>query len=314
MKIAYLILAHNNLDHLQKLVAALQTEHSACFIHIDRKSDADEFLSVGGSQVIFTDQRIPVYWGDFSIVEATLLLIRQALADSRFFQRFVLLSGVDYPVRPVSEIEMFFRNNPKVEFINLVQMPAARERKPMWRLTTPRFPRPQDLFIKKQIRKLGVCIGVGRILRARAYEKHFRHLTPYAGDQWWALTRDACEYTLDFIEKEPGLYDFFKNTRCPDEMFFQIILGNSSFCERIQRNLTFADWGNNPALHPASISEKHLEDLFRVNLSFDPDGWYGAGPILFARKFSDEDAFLIDEIKRNIADRERRNNQNSLDM
>ncbi|MFC1830905.1 beta-1,6-N-acetylglucosaminyltransferase [Thermodesulfobacteriota bacterium] len=306
MKTAYLILAHNNPAHLQELVDALQTDHSACFVHIDKKPEIGNFQSLHGPHVSFTNQRISVHWGDFSTIEATLVLIRQALEDPLHFQRMVLLSGTDYPLRSAWDIESFFRRYPRDEFINIVKMPASRERKPMWRLTTPRFSSPQDPFITTLIRKIGVRIGIGKFLRTRSYRKHFKQLTPYAGDQWWALTRDACLYILNFIEKEHGIYKFFRYTRLPDEMFFQIILGNSVFRVNMRRNLTYVDWGRDIiSSHPAWITEDHLDNLFDSDLSFDSEELYGQGPIFFARKFSDEHGFLIDEVKRHIDHREK---------
>ena len=304
MKTAYLILAHNNPNHLGELIKAVSSQRSTCFVHVDNKSEEQDFLHISGPDVLFSDKRVAVHWGDFSIVEATLILIRQALSHPRCFERLVLSSGVDYPLRSAGEIDTFFQEHPLDEFINIVQMPAKTERKPMWRLTTHRFSSPGDPFMKKLIRKIGAGTGFGRVLRTRAYQKHFRGLTPYAGDQWWALTRDACKYILDFIEKEPAIYKFFRNTRCPDEMFFQIILGNSFFKEKMCRNLTYADWGGIVSSHPARISEEHIHELFSSGLSFSSEDWYGPGPILFARKFSDDQNCLIRSVNQLIALRE----------
>jgi len=123
MKIAYLILAHNTPRHLSRLVAALSSESSGFFIHLDRKSNEEDFRNIEGPGVHLAEERVAVYWGDFSQVEATLLILRAALADPRDFDRFVLLSGSDYPLRSASFIEQFFARNADKEFINLVTMP-----------------------------------------------------------------------------------------------------------------------------------------------------------------------------------------------
>ncbi|PSF38060.1 hypothetical protein C7H19_06200 [Aphanothece hegewaldii CCALA 016] len=304
MKIAYLILAHDNHRHLQRLVEAISSPLSMCFIHIDQKSDLCLFSSIKGQNVVLSNRREAVYWGDFSMVEATLILIRQALADPRCFDRFVLLSGTDYPLRSVSYIESFFKHHPAVEFINLVQMPAETERKLMWRLTC-RVIRSQDPLGVKLIKMFTNKLRIGIVPRHLNYKKCLGHLIPYAGDQWWALSREACQYIQTFVEKEPVITNFFKDTFCPDEMFFQIILGNSSFKPRIYRNITYMDWGDDiNSEHPAWISEKHLDDIFGSNLFFKPSDWYGAGEMLFARKFSDEGEKLVFSIMQRIVERE----------
>lgn len=303
MKIAYLILAHDNPSHLRRLVKAITSPSSVCFIHIDKKSNIVDFLPMVSENVILIAERLAVYWGDFSIVEATLVLIRAALTDLRHFDRLVLLSGTDYPLRSVSYIESFFSRHASDEFINLVQMPAKVERKPLNRLTVD-WHLQQTSIGEKILRRIKNRLGIGRTSHYRAYQKYLGHLTPYAGDQWWVLTRAACQYIQTFSEQEPQITGFFTNTLCPDEMFFQIILGNSPFKSKILRNVTYADWRIEGA-HPAWISEEHLDDLFRSDLCFKPDDWYGVGQILFARKFSDAHTSLLDSVDRRILEWER---------
>ena len=80
MRIAYLILAHNTPNHLARLVRALDSPNVDFFIHVDRKSDISRFRDrLSQPNVAFLKDRIAVYWGDFSDVEATVRLIKEAL-------------------------------------------------------------------------------------------------------------------------------------------------------------------------------------------------------------------------------------------
>ena len=110
MKIAYLILAHGSPKHLARLVAALSSNSATFFIHVDRKSDILPFAAIQGQAIRFSDTRIPVYWGDFSQVEATLTLLRAALDCNAKFERFVLLSGADYPVSNINVHRVILRS------------------------------------------------------------------------------------------------------------------------------------------------------------------------------------------------------------
>ena len=83
MKIAYLILAHRNPRLIARTIEALSCEDLAFFVHIDKKSNLDEFLFIKAKNLLFTEQRIPVDWAEYSMVEAILILIQQALASSR---------------------------------------------------------------------------------------------------------------------------------------------------------------------------------------------------------------------------------------
>ncbi|MEO8170797.1 MAG: beta-1,6-N-acetylglucosaminyltransferase, partial [Oxalobacteraceae bacterium] len=120
MKIAYLILAHDNPEHLQRLITALSSSSSSFYIHIDKKSNIAPFLSIKGNHIHLTYERASVYWGDFSQVDAILILLRAAVADGCHFDRFVLLSGADYPLRSAASIGQFFESNRDREFMNLV--------------------------------------------------------------------------------------------------------------------------------------------------------------------------------------------------
>jgi hypothetical protein len=301
VKIAYLILAHNNPKHLQRLIRALSSSLSAFFIHIDRKSRLGDFSNVNGDNVYFAQERIPVYWADFSQVEAILVLLRIALAEQHRFDYFVLLSGTDYPLQPASYIESFFERNSGKEFMNIVQMPCEAVGKPISRLTTYK-PRPGDSKIAKIMRKL--LVKTGAIPADRNYKSHLRNLVPHGGSAWWALSREACEYIQSFADNEPQVVNFFKHTVCPDESFFQTILGNSSCKARMQRNLTYTDWSGGGS-SPAYITEKHLE-LFAASSSIILDDAYGAGEILFARKFSDEAKDIVIRLDQLIREKEDR--------
>jgi hypothetical protein len=310
MKIAYLLLAHNNRAHLQRLIAALSSgSPGSCsfFIHIDRKADIAPFLTLKGSNIHFVQERVSVFWGDFSQVEATLALVRTALADLCRFDRLVLLSGVDYPLRSASSIERFFESKPNAEFMNLVAMPADAVGKPISRLTTYRL-RPGDKLIARVMQKLLMMAGV--VPRTRDYKPVFRALAPYGGSTWWALSRAACDAILVFVAREADVVEFFKNTVCPDESFFQTILGNSDFKPRIVPNLTYTDWSGGGA-SPANISERHLA-LFQTMSSSATGDSYGGGEKLFARKFADEPADLVARLDRQISSQDSQDSQASL--
>ena len=44
----------------------------------------------------------------------------------------------------------------------------------------------------------------------RNYKLYLKNLIPYAGRTRWALSRDAVEYILQFIEKERSMVKLFK--------------------------------------------------------------------------------------------------------
>jgi len=299
MNVAYLVLAHNNPGVLERAVAALSSDNCDFFIHIDRKSDLQQFSAIRGENVHFSEDRLPLYWGEFSLVRATLLLLRDALASRRTPDYCVLMSGTDFPLRSGRYVQKFLAANESdvnngLEFINVVKVPAPG--KPLSRINTLRFPRSQPVrhLAGRAWAKLG--------LPERDYRNYLGDLEPYSGSQWWALSREACEYILEFIERNPRFVKFFENIFAADESFFHTILANSPFQSRIRRNLVYEDWSAEGA-HPAMIGERHVA-FFQQRNEVRVHDVYGEGETLFARKFSDANLGLVRQIETMIERKE----------
>jgi hypothetical protein len=140
-------------------------------------------------------------------------------------------------------------------------------------------------------------------LAQRDYRKYLGALDPYGGSQWWALTREACRYIIAFVQSNEGLSRFFRNTCCPDEMFFHTILGNSPFRSRVRRNFTYLHM---PAgQRPSFLNSAHVQRIELLDRPWIDDEW-GSGEALFARKFSDDNLKLLDRIDAMILRREER--------
>jgi hypothetical protein len=291
MKIAFHILAHNNPKHLERLIKSLVSMNCIIFVHIDRNSSIDDFSNCFLENVIFIKNRIAVYWGDFSIVEATIRLLLEARKCGSAFDYHILLSGSDYPLRSGIYIEQFLRANKGKEFINIVPMPNIPAGKPISRLTFYKIS-PSDPKISSLARRM--LVKAGAISLERNFQSVLGSMKPYAGSQWWGLTANACDLILSFVKNNPKIVEFFRHTRIPDEMFFQTILGNSSLFVNVERNFTYAIWlPGEPS--PTVLSKENLISL-ASKMPVVLDDVYGKGEALFARKFSDNSQELIIEI------------------
>ena len=198
MKIAYLILAHNNPKHFHRLVNALSSPYCACFVHIDKKTNIEDFINITRENVFFLKNRVKVYRGHYSHVEAELMMIHQALNHPDDFDRFILLSGTDYPLHSSQYIEHFFEESPSYEFMNITKMPNPKVGKPLSRLYGYN-PTPTKPMFYIEIILRGLLKRLHIIPTIRDYQKYLGDLSPYAGCEWWALTRNACEYIMNFI-------------------------------------------------------------------------------------------------------------------
>ena len=294
MKIAYLILAHRNPRLIQKAVETLSCAGATFFIHIDAKFPLEPFQSIQGEKVFLLEQRMSVYWGEFSQTEAIFHLMRQAFTAGQF-DYFVLMSGSDFPLRSGKYIRDFLQANQGSEFITVFKLPAPGM--PLTRINTIRHAstNPVRRFIFRALAKCGLGLG--------DFHKSCPGLEPYSGHTWWALTRAACEHILNFRARRPEVARFFATVHASDEMFIHTSLGNSRFKENLRRHLVFEDW-RSPAAHPEMINAQHL-DYFESADKVSPRDAHGAGELLFARKFADEEMSIADRVAAMIARKEK---------
>jgi hypothetical protein len=148
---------------------------------------------------------MPVYWGDYSQIEATLILINAAMARSERYDYLVLLSGSDHPVRTAAQLEAHFVKYQGSEFINMVRVPSEAASKPLSRLTEIQI--WLNAKLTAQVRRALVKAGI--ISRTLDYKSFFGALIPYAGSTWWALTHDACAYLQNFVARNRRMMKFY---------------------------------------------------------------------------------------------------------
>ncbi len=281
MKICYLILAHNNFLHLDRLIGALDDAGSSFYIHLDKKA-ADTYLP-SKDNVKIIPEHIDIHWGGFSMVEATLALMRNAIsADADYY---ILLSGVDYPIR--SKEFLYKLLDQTKEYIDIAPIPVPY--KPIERYQYYYFD------FKRRNAHIYNPLLLAEIVMKRFGMKRKIPFKLYAGTQWFALTNNCIKYILKTIEEDKRYIRFFKYTLIPDEAFFQTIIGNSPFKENTASSLTYTDW--EVPVPPATITEKHVEFL-KNHIEFNDE--YGKRFPYFARKFNDASGDILNKIQQEL--------------
>ena len=289
-RIAFLVAAHSEPVLLARLVRALAAPWAHVFIHIDAKTDIGAFLQELSDipDVTFISDRVRVYWGGWSQVEASLRLMRAARDHHPSFARFALLSGACYPLRGSVALRDFLLAD-NTEHIAVARL--DRE-KPLKRLTRWHFEGGNRTSGSKAafIRLLNTVTLCGP---PRNAWKALDGFAPHSGSNWWTLTREAVEIIMHTTQTRPELVEFYRHSAFPDESFFQTVLANSLPPARIGSTLTFADWSPGRE-RPHPISERHLARLLDPAQAQGGDN-QPAG-YFFARKFGARNAHLLDII------------------
>lgn len=251
-RIAFLVLAHMDAAQVERLAERLHPHR--VFVHWDLKSPAVQFSPA----ITPTRIRYPTYWGGYSIVRATLELMRLALAQDEIFSKFVLLSGSCYPIRPVSDLVAMFDGAGSKDYIRAVRvddspfLPTMVER--------PYF---LDGVLPYAVRRT----TAGRVAHAalrRIVEPTVRpfqrrrtlDMTLMHGSQWWALTPATARHLVDTVTSNPAIERFYRLTYAPDEQIFQTIAHNTGFSTTIEPAMTFEGDGvhrtaNLHLIHPS---------------------------------------------------------------
>jgi hypothetical protein len=273
MRLAHLILVHNNPKQLERLLSRLSSELSDVYIHVDKKSTLSDFEYLSTlPNVFFIKKRISVGWGNYSMVNATIKSIEEILETQILYSHINLLSGQDYLLKSIHEIEQFFfanKDNSYIEYASInLQWVEAKNRLLKYNLG--------DLSIPFKFR---IQNFMNSFLPNR---KIPYNLEPYGASQWFTLTPNSLRYVISFLKEKPRAKFFFKCTWAVDEIIFQTILMNSDFKDSLindnKRFIVFKDNEANPKIFQISDAETLIKSQK-----------------FFARKFSMQtDSLILD--------------------
>jgi hypothetical protein len=264
---------------------------------VDKKSNDEVYRQIAGRLDRLTNvyflRRQKVYWGDFSHLTVQIKGMQEILNKGILFDYIIFLTGQDYPIKPNSQIDKALSENKPNSFIEYFPLPDARwykgglDRVEDWhfRLFDKRVTFPGDRSFSSRAASLLWSAALSLLPSKREFPIGFKL---FGGSAYWCLSRECAEYVDDFIRENPAFVNFFKYALLPEEMFFQTVVLNSPFRNRvINRNLWHIDWSANLP-HPAILRKDEFGELARA-------------PKLFARKFDvTEDADVLDMIDHNL--------------
>ena len=296
MRVAYLIQAHHQPSHLSRLIKALGADSVHSFVHLDLKADISQFPGIVAPNVTVLKDRIRVYRGGFSQVRVNLNLLKAAMNHGDF-DYFILLSGVDYPIKPPRLLFDFLGRNSGMNYINF--FPLTDDGK--FTSTVSHYHLIDTIENAPRVVKKPLELVRGMLNRLYAPRPFVQGMVAYRGSVHACLHRETAAYVLDFVGTPQGkrLLNHLKYAWGPDEVIFQTIILNSPHADRCryyeldanappnakkqasEAYLHYIEW--NPAREdPAVLADSDFERL-------------STSDFFFARKF--------DEVKsRNVLD------------
>ena len=120
MKIAFIITAYKLPLHIDRVISLMNHESFYFFIHLDKKIDIENFqFLTKRKNVFFVKKRSKIKWASFSIAQAVMDSLEEAKSFSHF-DRYVLMSGQDFPLMTPEEFLKLLHLNPTTEYIHAI--------------------------------------------------------------------------------------------------------------------------------------------------------------------------------------------------
>lgn len=300
MRVCYLIQTHKNSEQISRLVQTIKKsspnsliivshDFSGCQLDINALNQIPEveILCGRGGR------------GYFSLVEGYLDAIDWLLNRKIQFDWLINLSGQDYPLQPLSQVDDFLSKTKYDGFLEYFEVFSpeshwsAREgyerffykykqfdflnKLPDWGktlLTPVKFMNLIQPFVKVK-----VAYGMVGVRTSTPFDEKFKC---YGGSFFCTLSRKCVEYLHDFYCSTPEIIEYYKGVCNSDESFWQTILVNSKLFNLCNDNKVYFNFSGNRNGRPQILTASDYPTLNVSNAHF-------------ARKFDfDADKSILD--------------------
>jgi hypothetical protein len=297
MTIAFVLLTHRRPEPVLRIVEALVHGSRDRLVVVCHNGPIEERQRIAASRLVDKVLPSPGGRGRFGLVDAALGAMRWLEAQPKAYDWLVQLSGQDYPIRPIRELEDelargtadgYFHHFDAFDATEAASGPMSWSQHEVENRYSFRY----ALLKPDSTALLRALLKAPRLLleRTQEYRLHTgyalmvgaRSATPFSesfrlfgGSFWVTINRKSVRAVLHFVDERPDVVAYFRDVLNPDEAFFHTVLANRPDIILSRRELRYYDFSKGRLGHPAIITHA---DLDRVLAS----GCY------FARKFDFE--------------------------
>ncbi len=262
MNHAILVCAYKDVDHLKYLVRQFD-EKFDLFIHLDRKfkfseEEISDLRSISNVKAVISTYK--VNWGGSHLLFAMIRLM-QIAKEMGDYDYFHTVSGQDIVIKSCADFQNHFIKNKGKEFLEFFSLPTDKwEKGGMERLERFHFYNEFNSKANIGFKIIKLLLKAQKLLRIKT--KAFGNFPIYYGGScWFSISNECVDYCLNYIENNPDIFSEIKYTLLIEEVFFQTLILNSPFKDRVLNdNLRYIDWefrnGNSPAVLDVSDKDK----------------------------------------------------------
>ncbi|MEA5592808.1 beta-1,6-N-acetylglucosaminyltransferase [Rivularia sp. UHCC 0363] len=306
MKICYVIQTHQNAEQIYRLVDRIQKskiENQIIISHDFGKCDLDEvgFQNLGIKVLKNNGGKR----GDFFVIKSYLNAIKWLIDNRVEYDWLIYLSGQDYPIKPIAEIEHFLSETNYDGFMEYFDVFSPESHWSMQEGKTRYlfkynninllkiFPNwaKQLLVPIKIINRLQPFVRINLayemfgIRRKSIFNANF---VCYGGSSFTTLSQKCVDYLHNFCENHPEVIEYYKRVCNSDESFIQTILLNSKKFDLYNGNQRYFDFSKTKNGRPKVLTISDYDAIVQSNAHF-------------ARKFDiSKDSKILDILDREI--------------
>jgi Core-2/I-Branching enzyme len=269
--VVYVVISHRNPEQVVRLVRVLREGPAARVLvrHDPRweRLDPGKLEAAGGEPI---EKGIKATWGGWSYLKLIVSCLREAAA--RHDPDWVLvLSGQDYPLRPLADIEADLEASPADARLGAVrpvetERPAAGDDEFFLRCRYRHYARPRVFpsSLPGPIRPLAYARELPPLVGVRRIEP--APLTLFASADWLTLGRAGIRTVLDAAE-DRRLTRHFRRVAVPSESFFaSVLLANPALIVE-HDNRRFSSFGHGSP-HPDTLTSDDYDRLLSSGADF----------------------------------------------
>ncbi|GAB4387113.1 DUF5928 domain-containing protein [Albidovulum sp.] len=283
-RIAFILLCHKDPDAIIRQAERLTAAGDCMAIHFDARAADADFARIraalaGNPAVTFARRRIRCGWGEWSLVQASLLAVEAAVEHFPDATHFYMLSGDCMAIKSADYAHAFL-DAEDVDYIESFDFFNSDWIKTGMKEDRLIYRHPFNERSQKRL-----FYGFYNLQKRMGWRRAIpADLQIMIGSQWWCLRRRTIEWVLDFARSRRDVMRFFRTTWIPDETFFQTVVRHvvpeSEIRSRTLTFLMFSDYGM-----PVTFYNDHYDLLL-------------AQDFLFARKISPD----AQELKARLGD------------
>lgn len=284
MKLAFVVQTYSEVEQATKLIATLKRHDQYSVIVVSHDGSALQMETLKATAGVDHVIPSPGGRGRFTVIDGLISSMRWLLSRPDSFDWLVLLSGQDYPIRPLSDLKTklagtafdgYFYHFDALDETQANSGPMAWPRsevedrylfrygqvKPFTsRLDRAVLKVPRRLIALSTSYRLETNYGLG--LGSKPASTPFGpDFALIGGNYWMTINRRCVETVVDFVDERPDITAYFRDVVVPEEAFLQTVLVNDRRLVISPAELRYFDFTNSSHGRPRTLGGRDIAAL-----------------------------------------------------